>query len=89
MANLVIEMPDELARGLAPILAFFFIRQPIRHHAAVGVRRRISHVNEVEVKRFARWFAIFGRPVAEGFFVNLECCDHVFITFCFPSSFGC
>ena len=41
---------DELARGLAPILAFFLICQPIRNHPTIGVGRRLGHVNEVEVK---------------------------------------
>ena len=40
-----------------------------------------AHVNQVEVKRFATWLAILGRPVAVGFFVNLESCGHSELTF--------
>ena len=57
---------DELARGLAPILALFLIGQPIGHHAAIGVRRRLSHVNQVEVEGLACGPAIEKRLGARG-----------------------
>ena len=51
----------------------------LSHLDPIGVLRGLAHVDEIEVERFPRGFAVASRPMAILLFVDLEYCDHTYL----------